>query len=64
MPERVPRCPTCNGEMELGHTVAFSAVKWVPGKPDIYSASRALPVTTYRCPDCGYLASYAPAPTP
>jgi hypothetical protein len=64
MPEHVPSCPTCNVTMEIGHTVGFGLVKWVAGEPVLYGSGAPLPILTYRCPNCGYLASYARTPTP
>jgi hypothetical protein len=76
MPERVPICPTCNLAMELGFMpyvagggVSYAIPTWVAGEP-VKSRWRGLKVEaplqaiTYRCPNCGYLASYARAPTP
>jgi ssDNA-binding Zn-finger/Zn-ribbon topoisomerase 1 len=74
MPERIPSCPKCNDKMELGfmpdsHYWAFSlqmATKWVAGKPAFsfwhFFKKPPLRVTTYRCPNCGYLESYAHTP--
>jgi hypothetical protein len=64
MPERIPICPTCNLTMETGVTVGLSPVKWVAGEPAVYGSGAPLPILTYRCPNCGYLASYARAHTP
>ena len=73
MPERIPTCPECNTNMELGfipdRDQAYYAPIWVAGKP-IWSAwfgtirlkgRTKYPVATYRCPKCGYLKSYAAA---
>ena len=75
MPERVPSCPTCNKKLESGfrpdkgHGYRHYISTWVAGEPvrswfGWLSVKAPLDVTTYRCPSCGYLASYARAPTP
>ena len=75
MPERIPRCPTCNVPMELGfmpvpvNSVASVVPQWAAGEPvrNWWSGLKVkapLGVTAYRCPNCGYLALYARAPTP
>jgi hypothetical protein len=35
MPERIPHCPTCKDEMEVGYTrsYGFIPVHWVTGEP-------------------------------
>jgi predicted RNA-binding Zn-ribbon protein involved in translation (DUF1610 family) len=74
MPERVPSCSTCNVTMEIGYTVianyqiaphtALRSLKWVAGEPLLFRSEAPLLTRTYRCPSCGYLASYTRAPTP
>jgi hypothetical protein len=72
MPERDPRCPTCKDKMEVGYTrsYGFIPVHWVTGEPvrgwwgGFGRGGAQLPVLTYRCPNCGCLASYARVPAP
>jgi predicted nucleic-acid-binding Zn-ribbon protein len=77
MPERIPSCPKCNDEMELGFIVTglpsirtnYMTSKWVAGEPvksfwTQIKVEAPLEVTTYRCQNCGYLESYARAPMP
>jgi hypothetical protein len=66
-----PICPACDRPMETGflvdhgHGVVLPAA-WVPGVPE-WSRWRGLrlkgrtkmPVTTFRCPECGRLESFA-----
>ena len=77
---REPRieCPHCRKQMqrgfllERGHQDRRAGTQWVEGTPErsFWSGLRiknrlVLPVTTYRCESCGYLASYArPEPLP
>jgi predicted RNA-binding Zn-ribbon protein involved in translation (DUF1610 family) len=67
MPERVPRCTSCNVAMELGYMPdvmpgGYTTPTWVASEP-VKSRWRGLKVkaplgvTTHRCPNCGYLAS-------
>jgi hypothetical protein len=67
-----PACPTCSTAMEAGFVVdqtygAVAQSAWVDGVPErsIWTGVKLkghqrLPVTTFRCPACGYLESYAP----
>ena len=64
-------CQRCSGPMETGFIMDYVAEAvarrqslWVPGEPQtnwlgIVKDASALPVTTYRCTDCGWLDSYA-----
>ena len=65
-------CPRCRGRMERGYTYdaghydAGKVAKWVEGPPErsIWTGLKTkdrdvLPITTYRCEQCGYLESYA-----
>ena len=70
MPERLPTCPECNTNMEIGFVPdsdqGYHLPIWLAGKPN-WSAwfgirlkgRTTYPVVTYRCPNCGYLKSYA-----
>jgi hypothetical protein len=65
-------CPKCSGQMEDGFTLDHThgenlQAAWVEGPPKRsfwagLKVPRAIqhPITTYRCPGCGYLESYAP----
>ncbi len=69
-----PRCPLCTGEMTDGFLLDHAhgtqtTVEWVEGAPKrsfwtgISTAhSRRYNVTTFRCEQCGFLASYATTP--
>ena len=72
MPMRSLSCPRCGGGMETGYTVDISygktaVPKWVAGEPvsSFWSSGlklagkEQLPVSTYRCRQCGFLESYA-----
>jgi hypothetical protein len=72
MTERRLECPRCRGRMEPGYVMdrgdqnSRHAAQWVEGPPErsfwtgLKLKDRAvLPVTTYRCAECGYLESYA-----
>jgi hypothetical protein len=69
--ERAPGCAKCGRAMEAGfvldhtHGAVMQSV-WIDGAPERSfwtgvktKGRRRLPVTTYRCPKCGYLESYA-----
>lgn len=75
MAERpIPTCLRCSSAMDAGFMfdVSHGAIRqsrWVPGKPEagfwtgevtMTQADRGLRITTFRCPRCGYLESYAP----
>ena len=73
MSTHVPECTRCRKTMEAGfvldHTQHSSGLQstWVEGEPERsfwtgvkVKGRERLPVTTYRCPTCGYLESYAP----
>jgi uncharacterized protein DUF6487 len=72
MASRSISCPRCGASMESGYVVDVgygktAVPKWVGGEPVSsiwYSGLKLrgkdqLPVTTYRCRQCGYLESYA-----
>lgn len=74
---RVPECPRCDREMETGfvldHNVgSVTRSAWVAGVPEWsrwsglkLKGKTRLPVTTFRCPSCGRLESFAePGPWP
>lgn len=67
-------CPACRAEMEEGFLLDKadanlpSPQEWVEGQPvpSFWTGLKLkgkdkLRVTTYRCPNCGLLQSYAPA---
>jgi hypothetical protein len=74
---REPRvdCPLCGKRMEEGFVLAVDVdsnaatqAHWVEGKPEFsrwlgvkIKGRRRLPIATYRCAGCGYLASFAPS---
>jgi hypothetical protein len=64
-------CARCHAHMESGwvpdntHT-GFQRENWCPGEPQPsfwtglkVEIGKFMPVTTFRCPNCGYLESYA-----
>lgn len=67
-----PVCPKCNTAMEPGFVLDQSYATnvqstWVGGTAErsIWTGVKLkghqrLPITTFRCPACGYLESYAP----
>ena len=70
---RIPDCPKCSERMVAGVMLDVSdsgtstIAKWVEGIPERsiwtglkLTGHRVLPVTTWRCPTCGLLQSYAP----
>jgi hypothetical protein len=69
MPE--PVCPKCQSRMEAGFVLdntygMVTQAEWAEGEPkySIWTGIRMKgrerhPVTTYRCPKCAYLESYA-----
>jgi ribosomal protein S27AE len=71
MATRSLSCPRCGGGLEPGFTIDVgygtkALPKWVAGEPirSIWTGLKLggheqLEVTTYRCPRCGYLESYA-----
>ena len=72
MPHTPPDCIRCRTRMEDGYLLeagesnARSVTRWVEGEPEksFWTGLRlkgrdVMPVTTYRCPQCGYLESYA-----
>lgn len=77
MAEQPPVCGSCDQRMEQGFTLdhGYGAVftsAWVAGTPRWsrwlglrLKGRDKLPVTTFRCPGCGRLESYAqPGPWP
>jgi hypothetical protein len=67
-----PTCAECATPMEEGYLPDFAyaqvvLTRWVPGKPvqgwfglrGFFWRSKGIPVSTYRCPTCGRLRSYA-----
>jgi hypothetical protein len=62
-------CPKCQTQMQDGYLVDETRVAhWHEGPPRRWLgmtmvgwAKKRLPITTYRCPACGYLESYAKA---
>ncbi len=69
------QCPLCRGSMEEGFSVDYTnagprRTEWVAGtpKPSMWTGislrnTRRYAVETFRCTECGFLASYAIAPT-
>lgn len=63
----VPTCTACNSPMQEGFLIdrygesQKEAVVWASGSFWSYmlGRERAYPVTTWRCPECGLLHSYA-----
>ena len=65
------QCLRCHTQMELGYVPdmkegGFSQQNWHPGQPKKsfwtglkMNRDQLVPVTTFRCPKCGYLESYA-----
>lgn len=70
---RAPECRKCSRAMEPGFLLdqthgGVAQSSWVDGVPERsvwfglkLKGRRRLLVTTYRCPDCGFLESYAPS---
>ncbi len=70
--DRVLDCAKCGRTMEPGFVLdlthgGMAQSAWVDGAPEPsfwtgikLKGHERLPVTTYRCPHCGYLESYAP----
>ena len=66
-----PKCPKCRTEMELGFVLdqmygEGDQSTWIDGVPERsfwtgvkLKGRQQHPVTTFRCPSCGYLESYA-----
>ena len=73
MSEHAPKCPKCGPAMEAGYVLdnthgGVTQSTWVEGAPVRsfwfglkLDGHPRLRVTTFRCPTCGYLESYAPA---
>ncbi len=71
MSDRAPTCAKCSALMEPGFQLdythgAMTQSSWVEGEPERsfwtgvkIKGHQKLPVTTFRCPKCGYLESYA-----
>jgi hypothetical protein len=72
MPQPV-ECIRCRAQMEAGYVVDTRAgskqQNWSPGEPissawtGLKGKADSVPVTTFRCPKCGYLESFAIRPT-
>jgi hypothetical protein len=72
--QRTPECPKCEATMERGFVLdlahgAFVQSSWIEGEPERsrwtglkLKGHNRIPVTTFRCPRCGYLESYATSP--
>lgn len=66
-------CPKCNIQMQLGYildsmygNLVTTTSKWSKGKPKKIltfalpsTEKKSIEIATYRCPECGYLESYA-----
>ena len=65
-------CAECHVRMEVGYAFYFhggggyAQQNWYPGKPKssfwtglAVRKDQSVPITTLRCPNCGYLESYA-----
>ena len=72
MQDRPPECRHCKRPMERGFVIdhghgSVTVSEWVAGIPEISRWTRSVKlrkrstvaITTYRCPRCGYLESYA-----
>jgi hypothetical protein len=67
----IHECPKCRKMMEEGFIAdmtygAVLASKWIEGEPEKSfwtgtktKGKRQVEILTFRCPDCGYLESYA-----
>ena len=67
-----PVCPKCRTTMEPGFALdqtygANLQSAWIDGEPERsfwtgvkLKGHQRFPITTFRCPACGYLESYAP----
>lgn len=67
-----PKCPKCDRVMDrghlpdMGHAQVFQS-SWAPGEPEArrfiggikYHEAEVIPLSVYRCPDCGFLELYA-----
>jgi Domain of unknown function (DUF6487) len=65
-------CPKCRGRMEEGYVPDWTnsqilQSRWFPGQPEpglwglkgVSGSEKGIPVTAYRCAECGYLEAYA-----
>lgn len=72
MANRAPDCIRCRTQMEAGYLLeagdhnSRTVTQWVEGEPEksFWTGLRlkdrdVMPVMTFRCPNCGYLESYA-----
>ena len=69
--DRTPECPKCSRGMEAGYVLdlthgGYAQDSWIEGAPEKsfwtglkVSGHQRVPVTTFRCPHCGFLESYA-----
>ena len=60
------KCPDCDEEMETGFLRGHHSIEWVSGEVTflkefgiVLPGATREKVTTYRCPKCGLLRSYA-----
>lgn len=73
MPQTAPRCQKCQKTMEEGYVpdIGYGNVQlasWSPGTPEgrrymggiKMRTQDLLPLTAFRCPNCGYVELYAP----
>ena len=68
---KAPECIRCHAQMEVGFVAdirqgGYSQQNWCPGEPKSsfwtglkVESDQFVPVETLRCPNCGYLESYA-----
>lgn len=71
MTKAEPVCPKCRTAMEKGFVLdqtygAMTQSEWIEGAPERsfwtglkLKGHTRIPVSTFRCPACGYLESYA-----
>ena len=64
-PEKMPACLRCGESMNEGFMCDTAGGQgcWIPGAPwkgFKLKKPKPLLVSTFRCPRCGYLESYAP----
>ena len=74
MIEKNQKCPKCQNKMDEGFIHDYTGgsdfqLAWVPGTPQIkqrkvyqlyyVDRTKAIPITAYKCSNCGYLESYA-----
>lgn len=71
MSSPTPKCPKCQHKMVQGYILDIThgariVSQWVEGPPlksfwlgTKIPGNKSVPVGTFRCPDCGFLESYA-----